>query len=95
VTAGRPPCPSGPGFTPRIRFEAPDPVSIRRFVAAGLGVALLAESAAYGDGAAIDAHRLKPAPPHPPIGLIRNRRSTTTPTLRAWLQHITPSHPTA
>ena len=62
---------------------------------AGLGVALLAESAAYGDGAAIDAHRLKPAPPHPPIGLIRNRRSTTTPTLRAWLQHITPSHPTA
>lgn len=76
------------GFAPRIQFEAPDPATIRRFVAAGLGVALLAESAAYADGPAVDVHHLKPAPLHPPIGLIRNRRSTTTPTLRAWLQHI-------
>ncbi len=54
------------GFTPRIQFEAPDPASIRRFVAAGLGVALLAESAAYGHGPAIDVHHLKPAPPTRP-----------------------------
>ncbi len=82
------------GFAPRIQFEAPDPASIRRFVAAGLGVALLAESAAYGDGPAIDVHRLKPAPPHPPIGLIRSRRQPT-PTLRAWIQHVQPPHSTA
>jgi LysR family transcriptional regulator, transcription activator of glutamate synthase operon len=80
------------GFTPHIQFEAPDPASIRRFVAAGLGVALLAESAAHGDGPAVEVHRLKPTPPHPPIGLIRSRRRST-PTLRAWLQHLDSSHP--
>ncbi len=76
------------GFTPRIQFEAPDPASIRR--SAGLGVALLAESAAHGGGPAIDVHRLKPALPHPPIGLIHNRRQPASPTLRAWVQHIQP-----
>lgn len=83
------------GFIPRIPFEAPDPASIRRFVAAGLGVALLAESAAYGDGPAIDVHRLKPTPPHPPIGLIHNRRQPMPPTLRAWIRHLQLRHPTS
>lgn len=82
------------GFTPRIQFEAPDPASIRRFVAADLGVALLAESAAHGDGPAIDVHRLKPTPPHPPIGLIRHRGQPMSPTLRAWVQHVQRRHQT-
>ncbi|MGI9092233.1 MAG: LysR family transcriptional regulator [Mycobacteriales bacterium] len=82
------------GFTPRIQFEAPDPASIRRFVAADLGVALLAESAAHGDGPAIDVHRLKPTPPHPPIGLIRHRGQPMSPTLRAWVQHVQRHHQT-
>jgi LysR family transcriptional activator of glutamate synthase operon len=75
------------GFTPRIQFEAPDPASIRAFVAAGLGVALLAESAAHGDGPSVDVHRLTPAPRHPPIGWIRHARNPVSPTLRAWIQH--------
>lgn len=75
------------GFTPRIPFEAPDPASIRRFVAAGLGVAVLAESATHGDGPLVEVRRLKPAPPHPPIGLIRSRRRADAPALRAWVRH--------
>jgi LysR family transcriptional activator of glutamate synthase operon len=76
------------GFSPHIPFQAPDPASIRSFVAAGLGVAMLAESAARSDGPHIDVHPLRPAPPHPPIGLITDRRAPVTPTLRAWLQHL-------
>jgi LysR family transcriptional activator of glutamate synthase operon len=83
------------GFTARIQFEAPDPASIRRFVAAGLGVALLAESVAHGDGPAIQVHRLKPAPVHPPIGLIRNRRQPMSATLHAWAQHLHGPHSTS
>jgi LysR family transcriptional activator of glutamate synthase operon len=76
------------GFAPRIQFEAPSPISIREFVAAGLGVALLAESAALGGGPAIDVHRLRAAPPHSPIGTIRLRARADTPTVRAWQQHV-------
>jgi DNA-binding transcriptional LysR family regulator len=76
------------GFVPHVPFEAPDPATIRRFVAAGLGVALLAESAATGAGPDVDVHRLKPAPPHPPIGLIRLRKPPAGPTLRAWVDHL-------
>lgn len=74
-------------FTPRIGFQAPDPAGIRSFVAAGLGVALLAASAAGGDGPAIDVHRLTPDPPHPPIGLIR-RPGEPAAALAAWLDHV-------
>lgn len=80
------------GFTPRIQFEAPDAVSIRELVAAGLGVALLAESAAQADGPAVVVHHLRPAPKHPPIGLIRPRKRTINPTVRAWQQHLEQSH---
>jgi DNA-binding transcriptional LysR family regulator len=76
------------GFVPHVPFEAPDPATIRRFVAAGLGVALLAESAATCAGPDVDVHRLKPAPPHPPIGLIRLREPPPGPTLRAWVEHL-------
>lgn len=80
------------GFEPNIQFEAPDPAAIRRFVAAGLGVALLAESAARGDGPLVDVHHLKQAPHHPPIGLIHNRRQPA-PTLRAWTQLLHSTYP--
>jgi LysR family transcriptional regulator, transcription activator of glutamate synthase operon len=80
------------GFHPHIQFEAPDPAAIRSFVAAGLGVALLAESAARGDGPAIDVHHLKNAPTHPPIGLI-HRRKDASPTLQAWTAHLLSAHP--
>jgi DNA-binding transcriptional LysR family regulator len=76
------------GFTPRVQFKAPDRASIRRFVAAGLGVALLAEAATRGEGPAIDTHRLRPEPRHPPVGLIRDRDRPVTPVLRAWRQHL-------
>lgn len=75
-------------FTPRIQFEAPDPVSIRELVAAGLGVALLAESAARAEGPAIGVHHLQPAPKHPPIGLIGLRNRTENPAVRAWQLHL-------
>lgn len=58
------------GFEPRVQFQTHSAASIRELVAAGLGVALLAASAARGPGPAVDVHRLEPAPAHPPIGLI-------------------------
>lgn len=76
------------GFAPRIPFEAPDPRSIRALVAAGLGVALLAESAALGPGPDVAVHRLRPEPSHPPIGLIRRRERRPTPVQRAWQRHV-------
>jgi DNA-binding transcriptional LysR family regulator len=76
------------GFEPRVQFEVPDPSSIRGLVAAGLGVALLAESAARTDGPAVTVHRLEPSPPHPPIGLIRVRDRRVTPSVRAWQHHL-------
>lgn len=76
------------GFTPRIPFETHSPVSIRELVAAGLGVALLAESVARGPGPAIDVHALCPAPRHPPIGMIHARSRTLTPAVRAWQRHL-------
>lgn len=80
------------GLTPRIQFEAADPVSIRELVSAGLGVALLAESTALADGPAIGVQRLEPAPKHPPIGLIRVRERTVDPAVRAWQQHLEQFH---
>ena len=83
------------GFSPHIPFQAPDPARIRSFVAAGLGVALLAESAARCDGPHIDVHTLRPIPPHPPIGLNTDRRAPVTPTLRAWPHHLEQASPDA
>jgi DNA-binding transcriptional LysR family regulator len=77
------------GFTPRVPFEAPDPAGIRALVAAGMGVALLAESAATADGPPVAVRRLKAPPRHPPIGLIRLRDRAPTPAVRAWQRHLT------
>ena len=77
------------GFTPRIPFEAADPAGIRALVAAGMGVALLAESAATADGPPVAVRRLKSPPRHPPIGLIHLRDRAPTPAVRAWQRHLT------
>jgi len=76
------------GFTPRIRFETHSPASIRELVAAGLGVALLAESAAHAAGPPIQVIRLKRPPQHPPIGVIQARNRPLSPAARAWRQHL-------
>lgn len=76
------------GFTPRVQFETYSAASVRALVAAGLGVALLAESAVRAPGPAVQAHRLRPAPEHPPIGLIEVRGRAPSPAARAWQQHL-------
>lgn len=76
------------GFTPRIEFETYSPASIRELVAAGLGVALLARSAAERPGPAIGVCELAHAPEHPPIGLIRSRARPLAPAARAFADHL-------
>jgi DNA-binding transcriptional LysR family regulator len=74
------------GFVPRIEFETYSPASIRDLVSAGLGVALLARSAA--EGPAIGVCELARPPEHPPIGLIRARGRALTPAARAFADHL-------
>jgi DNA-binding transcriptional LysR family regulator len=76
------------GFVPRIEFETYAPASIRELVAAGLGVALLARSAAEGPGPAIGVCELARPPEHPPIGLIRSRARPLLPAARAFWDHL-------
>jgi DNA-binding transcriptional LysR family regulator len=76
------------GFVPRIDFEADTPAGVRELVAAGLGVALLAESAAVAAGPPIDIHRLADAPAHPSIGCILPRRGPVSPATRAFLDQL-------
>jgi DNA-binding transcriptional LysR family regulator len=80
------------GFEPRVPFETSSPSSIRDFVSAGLGVALLARSAAEAPGAPVTIHSVNPQPPHPPIGLIHHRHRRLTPAARACRRHL--GHPT-
>jgi DNA-binding transcriptional LysR family regulator len=80
------------GFTPRIPFETYSPGSIRELVSAGLGVALLAESAAYAAGPAVQVHPLEPALEHPPIGVIQVRGRAPSPAARAWQRHLHASY---
>src|SRR5215469_578484 len=76
------------GFIPRIEFETYSPASMRELVAAGLGVALIAGSAADVPGPAIAVCQLQRAPWHPPIGLIRQRGRALTPAAQAFQAHI-------
>jgi DNA-binding transcriptional LysR family regulator len=76
------------GFVPRIEFETYGPASIRELVAAGLGVALLARSAAEGPGPAVGMCELARPPEHPPIGLIRSRARPLPPAARAFWDHL-------
>jgi len=76
------------GFVPRVEFETYSPASIRDLVSAGLGVALLARSAAAGPGPAIGVCEFAEAPEHPSIGLIRTRGRPLTPAARAFADHL-------
>jgi LysR family transcriptional activator of glutamate synthase operon len=76
------------GFTPRVDFETHSPASIRELVSAGLGVALLADSAARAPGAPVEIHRVVPEPPYPPIALIRRRGYTLAPAARAFARAL-------
>ena len=76
------------GFVPRIEFETYSPASIRELVAAGLGVALLARSAAERPGPAVGVCELARPPEHPPIGLIRARSRPLLPAARAFWDHL-------
>lgn len=81
------------GYEPQIPFQASSPTGIRELVSAGLGIALLAESAALSPGPPIQVHHLKPAPQHPPIGSIRLQTRTDTPTVRAWHHQLEQTNP--
>jgi DNA-binding transcriptional LysR family regulator len=76
------------GFTPRVQFETSSPASIRELVSAGLGVALIARSAAEREGPPIQVCRLDPSPAHPPIGLIQRRGHRLTAAARACRDHL-------
>lgn len=76
------------GFPARVQFETSSPAGIRELVSAGLGVALMAESAARREGPPIQVCRLDPAPAHPPIGLIQHRRHRLTAAARACRAHL-------
>jgi LysR family transcriptional regulator, transcription activator of glutamate synthase operon len=75
------------GFEPRIDFQASSPAIIRELVAAGLGVALMADSTATGPGPAIAAFELAAPPRHPPIAII-SPRGPAAPATRAFVAHL-------
>jgi len=76
------------GFQPRVQFETSSPSSIRELVSAGLGVAILAASAARTPGAPVDVHEVQPAPLHPSIGLIHRGDRQLTPAARSLRRHL-------
>ena len=55
---------------PRVEFETHSPASIREMVAAGLGCALIAQSAVDKEGPDVQVHCIPELPPHPPIAAI-------------------------
>jgi len=55
---------------PRVEFETHSPASIREMVAAGLGCALIAQSAVEKEGPDVQVHCIPGLPPHPPIAAI-------------------------
>ncbi len=79
---------SAENVQPRVQLEASTPTSIRELVAAGLGIALLARSAARAPGPPIAISTLVNAPHHPPIGLIYRGDRTLTPAARACRHHL-------
>jgi LysR family transcriptional activator of glutamate synthase operon len=83
------------GFTPRIPFETHSAASIRDLVSAGLGVALLARSAATSHGPPITIHAPQPAIPHPPIAVIHRRDRPLSPAAKACRRHLIEQAPPA
>lgn len=81
------------GLPLRVPFEADSPQRLRDLVGAGLGVAVVARSTAVGPGTPVAVHELVPAPPHPPIGLVRRRHRPLSPAARALHRHLHASSP--
>jgi LysR family transcriptional activator of glutamate synthase operon len=79
---------SAAGFTPRVRFETHSALAIRELVSAGVGVALLARSAATRPGPPIVIQAPHPAIPHPPIAVIHRRDRPLSPAARACRRHL-------
>jgi LysR family transcriptional regulator, transcription activator of glutamate synthase operon len=71
------------GFTPQVRLETHSATSIRELVAAGLGVALIAASAARAPGRPVATRHPDLAVRHPPIGVIHYRDRRLSPAARA------------
>jgi LysR family transcriptional activator of glutamate synthase operon len=76
------------GFEARVQFETGSPTSIRELVAAGLGVALLARSAAQAPGPPVAVSELANPPAHPPVGLIHRHDRPLTPAAAAFRRHL-------
>jgi LysR family transcriptional regulator, transcription activator of glutamate synthase operon len=76
------------GFAPRIEFETYSPASIREMVAAGLGVALVAASAARAPGPTVEILPLVHLH-HPSIGLIVPADRPATPAADAFRDFLT------
>ncbi|GIF26379.1 DNA-binding transcriptional LysR family regulator [Actinoplanes tereljensis] len=76
------------GFAPQVPFEAATPASIRELVAAGLGVALLARTAAEAPGPAIAIRQLTPTPTHPDIAVIHHRDHRMPAAAQACRRHL-------
>lgn len=75
------------GIEPRIDFQADNPGSIRDLVAAGLGIALMSESATTGPGAPVAVRDLADPPAHPPIAVITVRNPASA-AARAFAAHV-------
>ncbi|BBH68981.1 LysR family transcriptional regulator [Actinoplanes sp. OR16] len=77
------------GFTPRVEFETATYAGIRDLVSAGLGVGLLAKSAAEAAwGPAIAIRNLHPTPVHPPIGVMHSRDRPLSPAAQSCRHHL-------
>jgi DNA-binding transcriptional LysR family regulator len=79
---------SAAGFVPRIPFETHGAMAIRDLVSAGVGVALLARSAATRPGPPIVVQAPHPAIPHPPIAVLQRRDRPLSPAARACRRHL-------
>ena len=76
------------GFTPQVPFATHSAASIRDLVSAGLGVALLARSAATRPGPPIAVKVPHPPVPHPPIAIVHRRDRPLTAAARACRAHL-------
>ncbi|MCX4092785.1 LysR family transcriptional regulator [Nocardia sp. alder85J] len=75
------------GFAPRIDFVTDTADAVRAFVAAGLGIALMAASTTTSPGPAVATRLLTDAPAHPPAAIITPRHPLT-PATRAFVEHL-------
>ncbi len=76
------------GFAAHVPFVVDSPRAIRELVSVGLGVAILASSAALAPGPPVGTHRLDPSPPHPPFGLLHHRDHRFTPASRTFRDYL-------